>query len=193
MKNFFITSFAKKFSVKSIENIVTNSKIQQFKEEGYTVFPNVFSKDYIEELKGEVEEIISKANLNELKTKFDTDHGSSEDYFLDSGDKIRFFLEQDALDKSGNFNYPINKSINKIGHGMHDLNKKFKKFSYSREIKYIVSSIGYKRPSIVQSMYIFKNERIGGEVPPHTDNTYIITNPLSCMVIFYNIGSMDSI
>lgn len=29
-------------------------------------------------------------------------------------------------------------------------------------------------------MYIFKNRRIGGEVPPHTDNTYIRTKPLSC-------------
>lgn len=28
-------------------------------------------------------------------------------------------------------------------------------------------------------MYIFKNPRIGGEVKPHTDNTYLITNPLS--------------
>ena len=193
MKKNIIYSIRKNYSIKAIENIVTNSKIQQYKEQGFTILPNVFSKDYIEELKAEVDDIISKADLNELKTKFDTDHGSNEDYFLDSGDKIRFFLEQDALDTSGNFRFPVNKSINKIGHGMHDLNRKFKQLSYSREIKYIVHSVGYKKPSIVQSMYIFKNERIGGEVPPHTDNTFIITNPLSCMVIILYIGSLDSI
>ena len=28
-------------------------------------------------------------------------------------------------------------------------------------------------------MYIFKNPKVGGEVDPHTDNTYLITTPLS--------------
>jgi phytanoyl-CoA hydroxylase len=30
-------------------------------------------------------------------------------------------------------------------------------------------------------MYIFKSKRIGGEVPPHTDNIYIRSKPLSCV------------
>jgi phytanoyl-CoA hydroxylase len=30
-------------------------------------------------------------------------------------------------------------------------------------------------------MYIFKGAKIGGEVLPHTDNTYLFTNPLSCI------------
>jgi len=46
--------------------------------------------------------------------------------------------------------------------------------------------LGFLSPIIVQSMYIFKNNKIGGEVGPHTDNTYIITNPLSCRVIKFN-------
>lgn len=33
-------------------------------------------------------------------------------------------------------------------------------------------------------MYIFKNPKIGAEVVPHTDNSYLITNPLSCMGIW---------
>ena len=39
--------------------------------------------------------------------------------------------------------------------------------------------MGFVEPTIVQSMYIFKNPKIGGEVKPHTDNTYLRTKPLS--------------
>ena len=187
-----IKTLKKNFSIKAIENIMTESKVKQYHEDGFAVLPNVFSKDYIEELKAEVANIVSKADVKELKTKFDTGHSSAEDYFLDSGDKIRFFLEKDAFDKDGNLNYPLKDSINKIGHAMHDINSKFIKFSYSNEMKYIVSSIGYKKPILVQSMYIFKNARIGGEVPPHTDNTYIRTNPSSCMGIWVAFDDAES-
>lgn len=44
--------------------------------------------------------------------------------------------------------------------------------------------LGFTQPTIVQSMYIFKNPKIGGEVKPHTDNTYLRTNPLSCCGIW---------
>ncbi|KAJ7399117.1 Phytanoyl-CoA dioxygenase domain-containing protein 1 [Pitangus sulphuratus] len=40
----------------------------------------------------------------------------SSDYFLTSGDKIRFFFEKGVLDKKGNFLIPKEKSISKIGH-----------------------------------------------------------------------------
>ena len=54
-----------------------------------------------------------------LQTKFtagDDDH-VGDDYFLTSGDKIRFFLERDALDKDGRLTCPKEKAVNKIGHG----------------------------------------------------------------------------
>jgi phytanoyl-CoA hydroxylase len=89
-------------------------------------------------------------------------------------------MEKGAFDKNGNLIHPLRDSINKLGHGMHDVNAKFHKFSYSPEIKYISKALGYVNPIIVQSMYICKSARVGGEVPPHTDNTYIRTNPLSC-------------
>jgi phytanoyl-CoA hydroxylase len=41
---------------------------------------------------------------------------------------------------------------------------------------------------IVQSMYIFKNPRIGGSVMAHTDNTYITTEPkLTCRGIWFSL------
>jgi len=54
-----------------------------------------------------------------LQTKFTTgdDDHVGDDYFLTSGDKIRFFLERDALDQGGRLTRPKEKAVNKIGHG----------------------------------------------------------------------------
>jgi len=54
-----------------------------------------------------------------LQTKFTTDDDDhvGDDYFLTSGDKIRFFLEKDALDQEGRLTRPKEKAVNKIGHG----------------------------------------------------------------------------
>ena len=54
-----------------------------------------------------------------LQTRFTTgdDDHVGDDYFLTSGDKIRFFLEQDALDQDGRLTRPKEKAVNKIGHG----------------------------------------------------------------------------
>lgn len=53
------------------------------------------------------------------QTKFTTgdDDHVGDDYFLTSGDKIRFFLEQDVLDQDGKLTRPKEKAVNKIGHG----------------------------------------------------------------------------
>jgi phytanoyl-CoA hydroxylase len=55
-----------------------------------------------------------------LQTKFttgDKDH-VGDDYFLTSGDKIRYFLEEDATDGQGNLTREKHKAVNKIGHGI---------------------------------------------------------------------------
>ena len=55
-----------------------------------------------------------------LQTRFTTgdDNHVGDDYFLTSGDKIRFFLEEDAVDKDGKLNRDKQRAVNKIGHGI---------------------------------------------------------------------------
>ena len=56
----------------------------------------------------------------ESKTKFTTgdDNHVGDDYFLTSGDKIRYFLEEEAVDKNGELTRDRSRAVNKIGHGM---------------------------------------------------------------------------
>lgn len=43
-----------------------------------------------------------------------------------------------------------------FGAALHELDPVFKGFSYSEKVSSLFSSLGYKRPIIIQSMYIFK-------------------------------------
>jgi phytanoyl-CoA hydroxylase len=49
----------------------------------------------------------------------------------------------------------------------------------------VVRRVGFDDPAIIQSMYIFKPPRIGGEVVCHQDSTYIYTEPESCVGFWF--------
>lgn len=67
----------------------------------------------------------------------------------------------------------------------------FKEFSQSPLLKQVLKDLGYKKPILPQSMYIFKQPKIGGEVSPHQDNTFIYTEPMSTTGLWFAIDSAD--
>jgi len=118
-----------------------------------------------------------------LKSVFDTlnQEHAQDKYFLESGDKIRMFFESKAFDEKGNYTSSINLIINKIGHALHDLDPDFYKFSHRKDLDEISKAIGFKAPKLLQSMYIFKQPKIGGEVVCHQDSTFLYTKPESAV------------
>jgi phytanoyl-CoA hydroxylase len=104
---------------------------------------------------------------------------------MESGDKVRFFLEEKALDEKGNFKQEVELSVNKIGHALHSLHPVFKEFSTCQEMRQICRDLGFEKPVLPQSMYIFKQPKIGGQVTPHQDSSFIFTEPLSTIGFWF--------
>lgn len=111
-------------------------------------------------------------------------------YFLDSAGGVGCFFEEGAFDAEGRQIKPKALAINKIGHAMHDLDPVFHAWCYSEAVAALSRSLGFRRPLPTQSMYIFKQPGIGGEVVPHQDSTFLYTSPPS--VIGYWLALEDA-
>lgn len=93
-------------------------------------------------------------------------------------DRIHFFAEPGALDEtSGRLRVPKDRALNKVGHGLHVADKVFETYSRSDKIARLVEQLGWRDPVLPQSMYIFKQPGIGGEVTSHQDSTFLYTTP----------------
>ena len=160
-----------------------------YRQAGVLVLEDFVSRDDCERLRAQALELVKTFDPDGLTSVFSTDDEEQlgDRWFIESGDKIRVFLEAEALDAQGRFTRPFEESLNKMGHAMHDLDPVFDRFSRRPELAEIARRIGLADPVILQSMYIFKPPHIGGEVQSHQDSTYIYTEPESCTGFWFAI------
>ena len=160
--------------------MLTLEQLHSYERDGFLVLEQFVSHDACEALRSRAAELVESFDPQGVISIFSTREQTrtSDDYFLTSGDKIRFFFEEDAFNPDGTLRSGKEQSINKIGHALHDLDPVFSQFSRTPQIRQLVSDLGLDQPLLLQSMYIFKQPRIGGEVSCHQDATFLYTEPL---------------
>jgi phytanoyl-CoA hydroxylase len=166
--------------------MLTTEQKKSYQQNGYLVLEQCFSAEQMDQLKNAANKIVDDFDPNSTRSVFSTeDHSKTrDDYFLSSGDKVRCFFEEDAFDDEGILKQDKSLSINKIGHALHQLVPEFKTFSHSEIIKNITLDLGLLQPQIHQSMYIFKQPKIGGVIRWHQDASYFFTSPLSVVTFW---------
>jgi len=162
-------------------------QLATYERDGFIVLKNFIEHEDCDALRARAEELVRDFDPKGVVSVFSTHEQTrtSDDYFLESGDKIRFFFEENAFLPDGTLRQSKEQSINKIGHALHDLDPVFDKFSRPKEIRQLISDLGIADPLLIQSMYIFKQPRIGGEVTCHQDATFLFVEPLQMVGLWF--------
>lgn len=169
--------------------ILSQDQLARFQADGFTVLERFTSDRACWQLKSRIGQLLDGFDPSQVQSIFNTNEQTrtSDDYFLNSGDKIRYFFEAEAFDAQGALRQAKAQSINKIGHALHDLDPVFSTFSRTLELAAVAADIGFEEPLLMQSMYIFKQPRIGGEVVLHQDATFLYTEPQSVVGLWFAV------
>ena len=161
-----------------------------FDEYGFLHIPNFASRSETQGMLDAMKELVEGWNPEKECAKFSTGvRQSSDRYFLESADKVHFFAEVGAVDdETGKIRDGISKlnALNKVGHGLHAADQMhgsaFHRYSAGPRVSALTRLLGWQAPVLPQSMYIFKNPGIGGEVTSHQDSSFLFTEPRhSCL------------
>ena len=166
---------------------LSDDQLDRYRRDGFVVLEALVDGEACDALVARAEDLVAAFEPEAMPSVFSTrrqDH-TTDAYFLESGDKIRFFFEEEAFDAAGCLRQPKAHSINKIGHALHDLDPTFERFSRQLLFSTIVRRLGLAQPLLVQSMYIFKQPRIGGEVVWHQDAAFLYTEPPSVIGLWF--------
>ena len=168
---------------------LTSAQMNRYSTEGYLVLPEFVSNEACDRLRARAMQLVQEFEPDEVASIFSTreQERRTDDYFLESGDKVRFFFEEDAFGPDGKLKQSKEHSINKIGHALHELDTEFSSFSRSSAVRELIDDLRITNPLLLQSMYIFKQPRIGGEVTCHQDSTFLYTEPVDIAGLWFAI------
>ncbi|RKP15200.1 phytanoyl-CoA dioxygenase family protein [Piptocephalis cylindrospora] len=174
---------------------LTTEQLEKFHRDGYLVIPEFLTEEDVSKLRRRADELVEAFDPSSHPISLFTASGQSaegkphseDDYFLESGDKIRYFLETKSVDPANPRALKVkpHQAVNKIGHGLHLVDHLCRRKIMGEPIQSIAKQLHINDPRVLQSMYIFKQPNIGGEVPPHQDSSFLHTTPLSAIGFWF--------
>ena len=167
-----------------------SKRCEYFDLHGFLKVPSFANESEIAAMKKQMHNLVEKEwhpnDGSKKPTVFRTDdkqieEQGSDDYFLESSNKVHFFAESSAMTSDGKLKEEFLQdkisALNKAGHGMHVRPGAFHEYTTSKSLRALVEELGWVDPVVPQSMYIFKQKKVGGAVTSHQDSTFLYTTP----------------
>lgn len=161
---------------------------QQFQQQGHLVLPGFKPAAELQALMARGQRIVADFDAGAHRSVFSTQdqaRRSADATFLGSAEGVQCFFEEQAWDAQGRLRQAKALSINKIGHALHDLDPVFDAFSHGPALAELAADLGLQQPRLWQSMLIFKQPGIGGEVKWHQDASFLHDDRLSVTTFWF--------
>src|SRR5947209_11918524 len=102
---------------------ISAEQFASYERDGFLVLAGFIEAQACDRLRARADELVRDFDPKGLVSIFSTHEQTrtSDDYFLESGDKIRFFFKENAFHADGTLRQSKERSINKIGHALPDL------------------------------------------------------------------------
>ena len=169
--------------------MLTPTQGAAYAEQGFLVLPGFKRADETAALARRAHELVEAFDPAAGASRFSTRNRGlvADERLLASAEAMDCFFEEEALDADGRLVVPKARSINKIGHAMHDLDPVFSAYSKGPALAALAAALGLVQPQVWQSMVIFKQPAIGGEVGWHQDASFFETEPITVTTFWFAI------
>ena len=167
--------------------MLTASQLAEYHRDGFLVLPGFKPAAELDAARARAAALVEAFDPAQGASRFSTRDRSlvADERLLASAEQVHCFFEEEALDGSGRLAVPKSRSINKIGHALHDLDPVFDAFSHGPALAGVAADLGLQAPQVWQSQLIFKQPHIGGEVGWHQDASFFVTEPLTVTTFWF--------
>jgi len=171
------------------DDMLTPTELQRWHDEGCLVLPGFKSPEEVAAVRERALALVDAlAPAAEAQAAvFSTRERArlADAALLASAAQVHGFFEEAAMDAQGRLRAGCQRALNKIGHALHDRDEVFGRFSRDARLAELVRELGVAEPLLWQSMLIFKQPRLGGEVTWHQDATFLATEPQSVIGLWF--------
>jgi phytanoyl-CoA hydroxylase len=167
--------------------VLTPAQRTAYARDGYLVLEDFVTQEACAAVRGRARALVEAFRPeDDALTVFSTrERRHINRYFFDSAEAVHLFFEEGAVDAEGRLTVPPELAVNKMGHALHDREEVFDIFSRQAHIERLAYEVGIEDPLLMQSMYIFKQPRVGGEVTCHQDATFLYTAPQNMLGLWF--------
>jgi phytanoyl-CoA hydroxylase len=167
--------------------MLTAEQRHSWADQGYLVLPGFKAEPELAAVRARAHAIVAAFDPAAGASRFSTRDRSlvADERLIASADQVHCFFEEEALDDQGRLRVDKARSINKIGHALHDRDAVFNAFSRGPALAELAADLGLAEPLLWQSMVIFKQPHIGGEVGWHQDASFFVTTPMTVTTFWF--------